>query len=35
MMTYDDLGLLIDYNYWGRDRVLDAIVRDNMGHVDI
>ena len=24
-MTYDDLRLLIDYNYWARDRVLDAI----------
>jgi len=23
-MTYDDLCLLIDYNYWARDRVLDA-----------
>jgi uncharacterized damage-inducible protein DinB len=23
-MTYDDLGLLIDYDYWARDRVLDA-----------
>jgi uncharacterized damage-inducible protein DinB len=25
LMTYDDLGLLIDYNYWARDRVLDAV----------
>ena len=25
LMTYDDLRLLIDYNYWARDRVLDAI----------
>jgi uncharacterized damage-inducible protein DinB len=25
MMTYDDLCLLIDYNYWARDRVLDAL----------
>jgi uncharacterized damage-inducible protein DinB len=24
-MTYDDLRLLIDYNYWARDRVLDAV----------
>jgi uncharacterized damage-inducible protein DinB len=24
-MTYDDLCLLIDYNYWARDRVLDAV----------
>ncbi len=24
-MTYDDLHLLIDYNYWARDRVLDAV----------
>ena len=24
-MTYDDLRLLIDYHYWARDRVLDAI----------
>jgi uncharacterized damage-inducible protein DinB len=24
-MTYDDLRLLIDYNYWARDRVLDAL----------
>lgn len=24
-MTYDDLRLLVDYNYWARDRVLDAI----------
>ncbi|MGB9145214.1 MAG: DinB family protein, partial [Acidobacteriaceae bacterium] len=26
-MTYDDLRLLIDYNYWARDRVLDAVAR--------
>ena len=25
LMTYDDLRLLIDYHYWARDRVLDAI----------
>ena len=25
LMTYDDLRLLVDYNYWARDRVLDAI----------
>jgi uncharacterized damage-inducible protein DinB len=25
LMTYDDLCLLIDYNYWARDRVLDAV----------
>lgn len=24
-MTYDDLRPLIDYNYWARDRVLDAV----------
>jgi uncharacterized damage-inducible protein DinB len=24
-MTYDDLRLLIDYHYWARDRVLDAL----------
>jgi uncharacterized damage-inducible protein DinB len=24
-MTYDDLCLIIDYNYWARDRVLDAV----------
>lgn len=24
-MTYDDLRLLIDYNYWARDRILDAV----------
>jgi uncharacterized damage-inducible protein DinB len=24
-MTYDNLRLLIDYNYWARDRVLDAV----------
>lgn len=24
-MTHDDLSLLIDYNYWARDRVLDAV----------
>ena len=24
-MTYDDLRLLIDYHYWARDRVLDAV----------
>jgi len=24
-MNYDDLKLLIDYNYWARDRVLDAV----------
>lgn len=24
-MTYDDLHFLIDYNYWARDRVLDAL----------
>src|SRR5215472_15874159 len=24
-MTYDDLGLLVDYNYWARDRILDAV----------
>ena len=24
-MTYDDLCLLIDYNYWARDRALDAV----------
>ena len=25
LMTFDDLQLLIDYNYWARDRALDAI----------
>jgi uncharacterized damage-inducible protein DinB len=25
LMTYDDLRLLIDYNYWARDRVLEAV----------
>lgn len=25
LMTYDDLCLLIDYNYWARDRVLEAL----------
>jgi len=24
-MTYDEVCLLIDYNYWARDRVLDAV----------
>ena len=24
-MTYGDLRLLIDYHYWARDRVLDAV----------
>jgi len=24
-MTYDDLTLLVDYNYWARDRMLDAV----------
>src|SRR5215472_11608020 len=24
-MTYDVLGLLVDYNYWARDRILDAV----------
>jgi uncharacterized damage-inducible protein DinB len=24
-MTYDDLRLLIDYHYWARDRVLEAV----------
>jgi len=24
-MTYDDLRLLVDYNYWARDRILDAV----------
>jgi uncharacterized damage-inducible protein DinB len=24
-MTYDDLNLLVDYNYWARDRLLDAV----------
>lgn len=24
-MTFDDLRLLIDYNYWARDRLLDAM----------
>ena len=24
-MTYDDLRLLVDYNYWARDRLLDAV----------
>lgn len=24
-MTYNDILLLIDYNYWARDRVLDAV----------
>ena len=27
LMTYDDLRLLIDYNYWARDRVLDAVAK--------
>lgn len=26
-MNYDDLRFLIDYNYWARDRVLDALAR--------
>lgn len=25
LMTYDDLRLLMDYNYWARDRLLDAV----------
>jgi len=25
LMTYDDLRLLIDYHYWARDRVLEAV----------
>jgi uncharacterized damage-inducible protein DinB len=24
-MTFDDLNSLVDYNYWARDRVLDAV----------
>jgi uncharacterized damage-inducible protein DinB len=24
-MTYDDLNLLLDYNYWARDRLLEAV----------
>jgi uncharacterized damage-inducible protein DinB len=24
-MTYDDLRLLVDYNDWARDRILDAV----------
>jgi uncharacterized damage-inducible protein DinB len=24
-MTYDDLRLLVDYNYWARDRILEAV----------
>jgi uncharacterized damage-inducible protein DinB len=24
-MTYEDLSLLVDYNYWARDRLLDAV----------
>ena len=24
-MTYDEIYLLVDYNYWARDRVLDAV----------
>jgi uncharacterized damage-inducible protein DinB len=24
-MTYDDLCLLVDYNYWARDRLLEAV----------
>ena len=24
-MTYDDVSLLIDYNYWARDRLLEAV----------
>ena len=27
LMTYDDLRLLVDYNYWARDRTLDAVAR--------
>lgn len=26
-MTHDELGLLIDYHYWARDRVLAAVAR--------
>ena len=25
LMTYNDLCLLVDYNYWARDRLLDAV----------
>ena len=24
-MTLDDLNLLVDYNYWARERLLDAV----------
>ena len=24
-MTYDDVSLLVDYNYWARDRLLEAV----------
>ena len=24
-MTQEDIGILIDYNYWARDRVLEAV----------
>ena len=24
-MTYSDIGLLVDYNYWARDRLLEAV----------
>lgn len=26
-MTLDELNLLVDYNYWARDRLLDAVAR--------
>jgi uncharacterized damage-inducible protein DinB len=25
LMSYDDLNLLVDYNYWARDRLLEAV----------
>ena len=32
LMTYDGLRLLIDYNYWARDRVVDAVAKITPEH---